>query len=74
MQGSASLTEDARQPPYLCPVCAEKVLSATEAESETRMGKLMEVAVRWGWGALQGWCRGVLEVAERQKKAFGTKS
>lgn len=74
MQGSASLIEDARQPPYLCPVCAEKMLSATEAESETRMGKLMEVAVGWGWGALQGWCRGVLEVAERQKKDVGTKS
>ncbi|KAG4439176.1 hypothetical protein IFR05_005329 [Cadophora sp. M221] len=39
MQGSASLAEDARQPPYLCPVDEAKVLRATGngAVSERRM-------------------------------------
>ncbi|KAH7342593.1 hypothetical protein BKA65DRAFT_586552 [Rhexocercosporidium sp. MPI-PUGE-AT-0058] len=39
MQGSASLAEDARQPPYLCPVDEAKVLRATGkvVVSETRM-------------------------------------
>jgi archaemetzincin len=36
MQGSATICEDARQPPYLCPVCEAKVLSAT-ADAE-RLG------------------------------------
>ncbi|KAH6724340.1 hypothetical protein BKA61DRAFT_535865 [Leptodontidium sp. MPI-SDFR-AT-0119] len=40
MQGSASLAEDARQPPYLCPVDEAKVLRATGkgVVSERRMG------------------------------------
>lgn len=27
MQGTAGIVEDVRQPPYLCPVCLEKVIS-----------------------------------------------
>jgi archaemetzincin len=34
MQGSASIIEDARQPPYLCPVDLAKVLRATEADDK----------------------------------------
>jgi len=34
MQGSASIIEDARQPPYLCPVDLAKVLRATGADDK----------------------------------------
>jgi archaemetzincin len=34
MQGSASLTEDARQPPYLCPIDLLKILHATSTTEE----------------------------------------
>ncbi|KAL8937244.1 MAG: hypothetical protein Q9216_004521 [Gyalolechia sp. 2 TL-2023] len=60
MQGSASLAEDARQPPYLCPVCEEKVLSATGADGKERMRKLKELCKNWGWGGLEGWLEGML--------------
>lgn len=36
MQGSASPAEDARQPPYLCPIDLAKMLRATGAEVEQR--------------------------------------
>lgn len=36
MQGSASLAEDARQPPYLCPIDLAKMLQATGTEAEQR--------------------------------------
>jgi archaemetzincin len=36
MQGSASVREDARQPPYLCPIDEAKVLRATGAEVTSR--------------------------------------
>ena len=36
MQGSASLAEDARQPPYLCPIDLAKMLQATGTETEQR--------------------------------------
>ncbi|KAJ7505195.1 hypothetical protein B0H11DRAFT_407886 [Mycena galericulata] len=36
MQGTASLKEDARQPPFLCPVDLAKMLNATGAEREER--------------------------------------
>ncbi|OWZ23232.1 hypothetical protein PHMEG_0001894 [Phytophthora megakarya] len=36
MQGSAGLSEDARQPPYLCPVDLAKMLHATGADSTDR--------------------------------------
>ncbi len=41
MQGSASIVEDARQPPYLCPVDLAKVLRATEADSTERYEALL---------------------------------
>lgn len=40
MQGSASLAEDARQPPYLCPVDMAKVLQATGGDARGRYGEL----------------------------------
>lgn len=36
MQGSSSVSEDARQPPYLCPVDLAKVLSATGTTARQR--------------------------------------
>jgi archaemetzincin len=41
MQGSASLTEDARQPPYLCPVDLAKTLKATGSSAEARYRALL---------------------------------
>ncbi|KAI9742139.1 MAG: hypothetical protein M1834_000529 [Cirrosporium novae-zelandiae] len=41
MQGSASLTEDARQPPYLCPVDLAKMLRATGADAGDRLEALL---------------------------------
>ncbi|EXJ58278.1 hypothetical protein A1O7_05703 [Cladophialophora yegresii CBS 114405] len=35
MQGTASMAEDMRQPPYLCPVCEAKVAWAVVAEPQT---------------------------------------
>ena len=58
MQGSASLAEDARQPPYLCPFCEKKVIMATGADTEERMRRLRELCERWGWGSYGGWLEG----------------
>jgi archaemetzincin len=41
MQGSASITEDARQPPYLCPVDLAKMLRATAADPRERYTALL---------------------------------
>jgi archaemetzincin len=41
MQGSASLAEDVRQPPYLCPIDLAKVLRATGADMEKRYTALL---------------------------------
>ncbi|KAL8755484.1 MAG: hypothetical protein Q9184_004792 [Pyrenodesmia sp. 2 TL-2023] len=81
MQGSASLAEDARQPPYLCPVCEEKVVLATGADRKERLRRIGEVCERWGWGALGGWVEGVLgkhedsgKVIKREKKRHSSQS
>ncbi|KAI4194124.1 MAG: hypothetical protein LQ350_007958 [Teloschistes chrysophthalmus] len=58
MQGSASLAEDAGQPPYLCPVCEQKVLLATGGDRIERTKKLGELCERWGWASLGGWLEG----------------
>ncbi|KAE8444061.1 hypothetical protein EG329_000929 [Mollisiaceae sp. DMI_Dod_QoI] len=42
MQGSASITEDARQPPYLCPVDLAKILHATGADVTERYQALLQ--------------------------------
>jgi len=42
MQGSASLAEDMRQPPYLCPVDLAKLLASTRATPEERYSALLE--------------------------------
>ncbi|KAH9216102.1 hypothetical protein DL95DRAFT_522976 [Leptodontidium sp. 2 PMI_412] len=59
MQGSASLAEDARQPPYLCPVDEAKVLRATGkgVVSERRM----ESWRRERLVAMRQFCKNVVE-------------
>jgi len=47
MQGSASICEDARQPPYLCPVDLAKVLRATGASARERDDALRRFCARW---------------------------
>ena len=42
MQGTASLGEDVRQPPYLCPVDLAKVLRATGANEKERYEAILE--------------------------------
>jgi archaemetzincin len=42
MQGTASIIEDARQPPYLCPVDLAKVLQATGADEKERDKALLK--------------------------------
>lgn len=41
MQGSASLMEDSRQPPYLCPIDLSKILQATSADPQERYLNLL---------------------------------
>lgn len=41
MQGSSSLAEDARQPPYLCPIDLAKILYASRSTAETRYRALL---------------------------------
>ncbi|PGH03938.1 hypothetical protein GX51_03774 [Blastomyces parvus] len=46
MQGSASLAEDARQPPYLCPVDLAKMLRATGTTAKARYLALLSFCKR----------------------------
>lgn len=46
MQGSASLSEDMRQPPYLCPVDLAKLLAGTKGEMQARYSALLEYCER----------------------------
>ncbi|KAL3491058.1 hypothetical protein BJX62DRAFT_237479 [Aspergillus germanicus] len=46
MQGSASLIEDIRQPPYLCPVDLAKVLASTQTSAAGRYAALLEFCER----------------------------
>ncbi|OAL43554.1 hypothetical protein IQ07DRAFT_625888 [Pyrenochaeta sp. DS3sAY3a] len=54
MQGTASMKEDVRQPPYLCPICEAKVAHAVVEELILKKG---EVRVRCGRGCTVGWRR-----------------
>ncbi|KAL4782680.1 hypothetical protein BJX76DRAFT_368970, partial [Aspergillus varians] len=46
MQGSASLSEDTRQPPYLCPVDLAKLLSNTQTTVVERYAALLDYCER----------------------------
>lgn len=47
MQGTASLAEDVRQPPYLCPVDLAKLLRATATSEKERYEALLQFCARW---------------------------
>ncbi|KAI9649241.1 hypothetical protein NHQ30_001809 [Ciborinia camelliae] len=69
MQGSASITEDARQPPYLCPIDLAKVLSATGADVKERYEVLLDFCEQHGdahmFVAFGEWIRGRLGQIEK---------
>jgi archaemetzincin len=59
MQGSASLNEDTRQPPYLCPIDLAKVLKATGASEKEQSLALLQFCTKHKdvqmFSALEGW-------------------
>lgn len=67
MQGSASVCEDARQPPYLCPVDLAKVVSVTSTSAELRYRALLEFCERGDskkslfFASFAAWIRGRLD-------------
>lgn len=70
MQGSASLAEDVRQPPYLCPVDLAKLLRATGADAEQRYRALRALCEQYSdvhmFSAFAAWIQGrLLEMKER---------
>ncbi|KAF7907509.1 uncharacterized protein EAF01_005095 [Botrytis porri] len=72
MQGSASIQEDARQPPYLCPVDLKKVVMATGADVRRRYEALLGFCESHGsahmFVAFGEWIRGRLEQIERVER------
>ena len=64
MQGTAGLSEDARQPPYLCPVDLAKVLRATGSDAEERYSALLSFCEGQNdnqmFSAFGAWLRGRL--------------
>lgn len=66
MQATASLAEDVRQPPYLCPVDLAKMLRATGADVRERYEALLAFSGRnehggAGWfKAFEAWTTGRL--------------
>ncbi|KAJ3771300.1 hypothetical protein FB446DRAFT_111717 [Lentinula raphanica] len=62
MQGSASLAEDARQPPYVCPVDLEKMLQACSTTRDLRDEALLAFCERYKhvplFSAFAAWIRG----------------
>ncbi|KAK0366687.1 hypothetical protein LTR59_007086 [Friedmanniomyces endolithicus] len=52
MQGTAGLSEDARQPPYVCPVDTAKLLTATGADEVDWLRALLGFCERFGEDAL----------------------
>lgn len=65
MQGSATIIEDTRQPPYLCPVDLEKVVKATGTGRVERYNALREVCGMWKgvqyFETFDAWIKGRLE-------------
>ncbi|KAJ7147080.1 hypothetical protein C8R43DRAFT_1088630 [Mycena crocata] len=52
MQGTASLKEDARQPPFLCPVDLAKVLHATGSAEEDRYRAILAFCLKHSYNHL----------------------
>ncbi|KAL2818606.1 hypothetical protein BJX63DRAFT_429107 [Aspergillus granulosus] len=70
MQGSASLSEDTRQPPYLCPVDLAKVLASTGSNVDERDRALLRFCEKGEWRdvpcfrAYAGWLKSSLGLGE----------
>ncbi|KAJ4424804.1 hypothetical protein N0V82_000523 [Gnomoniopsis sp. IMI 355080] len=78
MQGTASVAEDLRQPPYLCPICAKKLAQAVEEGSETRfdeerymqeaVAEMMVMCEKWKhvgvWAGYEAWLRRLISSHE----------
>ncbi|KAL2832596.1 hypothetical protein BDW59DRAFT_157416 [Aspergillus cavernicola] len=70
MQGSASLSEDTRQPPYLCPVDLAKVLFATGSNVDARDQALLRYCEQPGvrdlacFRAFAAWLGGYVVIQE----------
>ncbi|QSZ30793.1 hypothetical protein DSL72_000351 [Monilinia vaccinii-corymbosi] len=75
MQGSASIVEDVRQPPYLCPVDLAKVVCATGADVRERYEVLLAFCEARGdvhmFVAFGRWIRGRLEQIKRVDRDGG---
>jgi archaemetzincin len=69
LQGTSHITEDHRQPPYLCPVDLAKVLRATGADEVERYKALMKFCDKWKgdrmFAAYGAWIRSLLEYYQR---------
>ena len=65
MQGTAGLSEDVRQPPYLCPVDLAKVLQASSGDPEQRYAALLSFSERHKhnqmFAAFAAWLRARVE-------------
>lgn len=75
MQGTAGLSEDARQPPFLCPVYLAKVLHATGADSVQRYRALLEFCEGPGkldkmFTAFAAWLRVRIEEVESWREVI----
>ncbi|KAF2713013.1 hypothetical protein K504DRAFT_497847 [Pleomassaria siparia CBS 279.74] len=57
MQGTAGMTEDGRQPPYLCPVCLGKISHAVACELQHGSEEARKVYVRQRYEALGEFCK-----------------
>ncbi|KAI0203617.1 hypothetical protein F4808DRAFT_417285 [Astrocystis sublimbata] len=56
MQGTSHLAEDVRQPPYLCPVCLEKVAYAISCELQERDQAGKEDYIKQRYRAIAAFC------------------
>ncbi|KAJ2991236.1 hypothetical protein NUW58_g342 [Xylaria curta] len=56
MQGTSGIAEDVRQPPYLCPVCLEKVAHAIACEFQERDQTGKEEYVKERYKAIAEFC------------------
>ncbi|KAI1322859.1 hypothetical protein F5Y16DRAFT_26030 [Xylariaceae sp. FL0255] len=56
MQGTSGMIEDVRQPPYLCPVCLEKVSHAVVRESQGRDRGCQEAYIKERYTVIADFC------------------
>ncbi|KAK5626038.1 hypothetical protein RRF57_001754 [Xylaria bambusicola] len=56
MQGTSCMAEDVRQPPYLCPVCLEKVAYAIACELQLRDRAGKDQYIKERYAAIAEFC------------------